>query len=75
VQLTVPGLEHYSFSDEVFLRAAQDGAKEKQEMALHDLRLTEDVTRAFLDEVLKNQRQTTLRDNSEMTVKHFGPGN
>ena len=75
VQLTVPGLEHYSFSDEVFLRAAQDGAKEKQEMALHDLRLTEDITRAFLDEVLKKQRQTTLRDNSEMTVKHFGPGN
>jgi hypothetical protein len=75
VQLTVPGLEHYSFSDEVVLRAAKDGAKEKQEMALHDLRLTEDVTRAFLDEVLKNQRQTTLRDNSEMTVKHFGPGN
>jgi hypothetical protein len=75
VQLTPPDLEHYSFSDEVLLRAAKDGAREREEMALRGLRLTEDVTRAFLDEVLKNEKPTRLRDDSEMTVKHFGPAN
>jgi hypothetical protein len=71
VQLTAPGMEHYSFSDEVVLRAAKDGAKDKEEIALHNLRLTEDITRSFLDEVLKNEKQTTLRDSPDMTVKHF----
>jgi hypothetical protein len=75
VQLVTPGMEHYSFSDEVVLRAAKDGTKETQEMALGDLRLTEDVTRAFLDEVLKNQKQTRLRTDSGMIVEHFGPAN
>jgi len=71
VQLTAPGMEHYSFSDEVVLRAGKDETKDKQEMALHNLRLTEDLTRAFLDEVLKNEKQIRLHDTSEMTVKHF----
>jgi len=75
VQLTIPGMEHYSFSDEVLLREAKDGTKEKQEAALHNLRVTEGITRAFLDEVLRNQPQTTLRDNPEMTIKHFGRAN
>jgi hypothetical protein len=75
VQLTAPGMEHYSFSDEVLLRAAKDGRGEKQEMALDDLRLTEDVTRAFLDEILKNQKQTRLRTDSGMIVEHFGLAN
>jgi hypothetical protein len=75
VQLTAPGMEHYSFSDEVLLRAARDGPGEKQEMALDNLRVTADVTRAFLDEVLKNQKQTRLRTDSGMIVEHFGPGN
>ncbi len=71
VQLTAPGMEHYSFSDEVVLRAAKEGAKDKEEMALHNLRLTEDITRSFLDEVLRNEKPTQLHDTSEMTVKHF----
>jgi hypothetical protein len=75
VQLTLPGLEHYSFSDEVLLRAAKVGTREKEDMALRGLQLTEDVTRTFLDEILKNMKETTLRDNSEMTVKRFGPRN
>jgi len=75
VQLTFPGLEHYSFSDEVVLREAKGGVKEKEEIALRGLHFTEDLTRGFLDEVLKNKRQTILRDGPEMTVKHFGPGN
>ena len=49
VELKVPNLEHYSFSDEIHLQAAKDGAKEKEESALRDLRLTEDITRTFLD--------------------------
>jgi pimeloyl-ACP methyl ester carboxylesterase len=75
VQLTRPGLEHYSFSDEVILRAARGGEKEKEEIALRDLRFTEDITRAFLDETLKKQKQTILRDSQEKTVKHFGSAN
>jgi len=72
VELKASNLEHYSFSDEVHFQAAKDGAKEKEESALRNLRLTEDVTRTFLNEVLKNEKQTKLHDNSEMTVKHFG---
>jgi len=71
VQLTGPGMEHYSFSDEVVLRAAKEGAKDKEGMALHNLRLTEDITRSFLDEVLRNEKPKQLHDTSEMTVKHF----
>lgn len=74
VELKAPNLEHYSFSDEVHLQAAKDGSKEKEENALHNLRVTEDLTRTFLDEALKNEKATKLHDNSEMSVKHFGPG-
>jgi hypothetical protein len=75
VELKAPNLEHYSFSDEVHFQAAKDGAKGKEENALHNLRLTEDITRAFLDEALKSEKQTKLHDDSEMIVKHFRPGN
>ena len=75
VELKASNVEHYSFSDEVHFQAAKDGAKEKEQSALHNLRLTEDITRTFLDEALKNEKQTKLHDDSEMTIKHFGPGN
>jgi hypothetical protein len=75
VELKAPSFEHYSFSDEVRFQAARDGTKEKEESALRNLRLTEDITRTFLNEVLKNEKQTTLHDSAEMTVKHFGTGN
>jgi hypothetical protein len=71
VELKVPNLEHYSFSDEVHLQAAKDGAKEKEEGALRDLRLTEDITRTFLDQTLKNDRQATLQSSQQMTVHPF----
>lgn len=74
IELKAPNLEHYSFSDEVHLQAAKDGAKEKEENALRNLRVTEDLTRAFLDEALKNEKATILNNNPEMTVQHFGPG-
>jgi pimeloyl-ACP methyl ester carboxylesterase len=73
VELKVPNLEHYSFSDEIHLKAAKEGARQNEDAALRDLRLTEDICRAFLDETLKNEKQTTLRNNSQMTVHHFGP--
>ena len=73
VQLAAPGMEHYSFSDEVLLRAEKEGTKDKEEVALHNLRLTEDLTRSFLDQVLKNEKQTKLYDSPEITVKHFEP--
>ena len=58
MELKLPGMVHYSFTDEVFLQAAKEGAKDKEEMALRSLRLTEDVTRAFLDKHLKGEKQT-----------------
>jgi predicted dienelactone hydrolase len=73
VQLKLAGLEHYSFTDEIFLRAAKGGTNEKEAMAAEGLRLTEGVTRAFLDEYLKNEEQMQLQDGLEMTVKRFGP--
>ena len=73
VELKVPNLEHYSFSDEIHLKAAKDGARQNEKAALYDLRLTEDICRAFLDETLKNEKRTSLRNNSQMTVHHFGP--
>ena len=75
VQITAPGMEHYSFSDEVILKTQKDGAKDNEEIALHNLRLTEDITRSFLDEVLRNERASSLRGTSEATVKHFDPRN
>jgi pimeloyl-ACP methyl ester carboxylesterase len=71
VQLTDPSLEHYSFSDEVLLRNWKDAEKEK--IALRNLRSTENLTRAFLDEVLENEKQTTLHNDSNMIVEHFVP--
>src|ERR1700722_1091284 len=65
VELRVPGLEHYSFSDEVHLRAAKDGSEQKEEAALRDLRLTEDICRTFLDETLKNENRPILKTDSE----------
>jgi hypothetical protein len=55
------------------LQAAKDRVKEKEVEALRDMRLTEDITRAFLDEVLKGEKQDILHDNANMTVKRFMP--
>ena len=75
VELKLAGLEHYSFTDEIILRAAKDSTDDKEATAAQGLRLTEGVTRAFLDEYLKNEKQTKLQDGSETTVKRFGPKN
>jgi pimeloyl-ACP methyl ester carboxylesterase len=75
VQLTGPGFEHYSFADEAVLKAAKEGSSDKESVALKNLRLTEEITRAFLDEILRNKRQSTLHDGPTMLVQHFGPAN
>jgi hypothetical protein len=75
VELKGPGFEHYSFSDEVVLRAAKEASSEKVGTALRNLRVTEGVTRSFLDEVLRNRKPTMLHDDADMTVKHFGTVN
>jgi hypothetical protein len=70
VQLASPGLEHYSFSDELLLRAWKDGSKEKEASALNSLRLTEEIARTFLDEALKNKK-IKLRDEPGVRVNYF----
>jgi len=74
VELNAPDLEHYSFSDELYLQAAKDGIAEKQETALRNLHLTENITRAFLDETLKSEKHAALRSNSpQIAVHRFKP--
>jgi predicted dienelactone hydrolase len=75
VKIKGTGFEHYSFSDEVVLRAAKEGSSEKEGTALHNLRVTEGITRSFLDEVLRNQKPAMLHDDADMTVEHFRPAN
>lgn len=75
IELKGPGFEHYSFSDEVVLRAAKEASSENEESALRNLSVTEGITRSFLDEVLRNQKPVGLHDNADMTVKHSRPAN
>lgn len=73
VELRIPGLVHYSFSDEVHLQATKDGDRTKEAEALRDMQRTEEITRAFLDEVLEGKKQDVLRNDANMTVTHFVP--
>ncbi len=63
VLLNAPGLFHGSFSD-YGLRAA-NGDATKTEQALHNLRLTESFTRAFLDKYLKGEKAPLLDEPSQ----------
>jgi hypothetical protein len=71
VVLRPPGINHMSFTD-VSLAATTPDAEKR---ALHNVRLTTDVTRAFLDKYLKGQRSTLLEAprpaNSEIPVRSF----
>ena len=72
VLLNAPGLFHGSFSD-YWLRVANGG--EKSEEALHNLRLTESFTRAFLDKYLKGEKTPLLdspTQSAEARVKEYG---
>jgi hypothetical protein len=71
IELKPPGMVHYSFTDEVLLQSEKDGMKEKIDIALNGLRLTEEVTRTFLDQFLKHDKHAELQDSGDMTVKFF----
>src|ERR1700746_3182817 len=64
-----------AFSDEVHLQAAKNAAKEKEQIALHNLALTGEITRTFLDETLKDDKRATLQSSEQMTVHHFARAN
>jgi len=72
VQVRAPGMNHMSFGD-ALLSATTPEARER---ALHNMLLTMDVTRAFLDKVLKSEAQTLLdqpnQPASEIKVEVFG---
>jgi predicted dienelactone hydrolase len=73
VMLKAPGLVHGSFSDYP-LRAA-NGDPAKTEEALHNLRLTQSYTIAFLDKSLKGEKVPLLDEPSQSTearVKAYG---
>ena len=73
VLLNAPGLFHGSFSDDP-LRAA-NGDAVKTEQALHNLRLTESYTRAFLDKYLQGEKAPLLdnpKQSAEAQVKEYG---
>jgi hypothetical protein len=73
VFLNAPGMLHGSFSD-YRLRVANGNAAQTEE-ALHNLRLTESFTRAFLDKYLKGEKATLLdspTQSPEAVVKEYG---
>ena len=73
VLLNAPGLYHGSFSD-YWLRMA-NGDATKTEQALHNLHLTQSFTLAFLDKVLKDEKEPLLDEptpSPEAKVKAYG---
>ena len=72
VLLKAPGLFHGSFSDYP-LSAAKDARE--NEVAIHNLSLTQRYTRAFLDKYLKGEKEPLLDEasqTSEAEVKSYG---
>jgi hypothetical protein len=73
VLLKSAGLLHGSFSDYRLLAAS--GHQSETEQALHNLRLIESYTRAFLDKTLKKEKEPLLDapvQSSEAKVKKYG---
>jgi hypothetical protein len=73
VLLNSPGLFHGSFGD-YRLRIAS-GSGTETEQALHNLRLTESFTQAFLDKFLKGEKAPLLdvpTQSSEAKVNKYG---
>jgi dienelactone hydrolase len=70
VLLHAPGMTHGSFGD-AYLTAA---TTEARRMAIHNLQLCDEVTRAFLDKTLRAAPRTLLDDpagRAEITVKRY----
>jgi hypothetical protein len=73
VTLKAPGLSHGSFSDYGLLAA--EGRVGETTIALHNLRLTQSFTLAFLDKYLKQANETLLDKGSwdpEAAVTRYG---
>jgi pimeloyl-ACP methyl ester carboxylesterase len=73
VILKAPGLYHGSFSDYGLLAA--EGRVVETHIALHNLRITQSFTLAFLDKYLKQANEPLLDSASrvpEATVTHYG---
>jgi pimeloyl-ACP methyl ester carboxylesterase len=71
VELTTPGLNHNSFTDEAVLRSEKDGQLKDYHNALEGLRLSERVTRIFLNQELKLDKKATLRNTPAVKVREF----
>ena len=70
VSLNAPGMTHLSFGD-LYLTA--DSAEARQ-IALHNLQICDEVTRAFLDKTLRGATSTLLDDptgRQEITVRKY----
>ena len=71
VQLRAPGINHMSFLD-VVLSATTEDARQR---ALHNLKLTTEVTRTFLDKILMGRTNTLFdlpnRAGPEINIESF----
>lgn len=70
VLLHAPGMTHGSFGDAYLATSSA----EARQMAIHNLELCDEVTRAFLDKNLKGAASTLLDDPAgrpEVTVKRY----
>jgi hypothetical protein len=76
VTIKAPDSDHNSFTDVPLMESADDPKAEAA--ALHSLSLTVDVTLAFFDKYLRNEKGSLLdklRDlGPEITVKHYSAG-
>jgi pimeloyl-ACP methyl ester carboxylesterase len=71
VELTVGGLEHNSFSDEVLLRAAKAEHWGEYDDAVAALQLIEETTRTFLSRTVNRDGRAELGNTSKIKVRHF----
>lgn len=71
VELFSPGMAHGSFGDTPLSATTAEAHRQ----ALHNLRLTVEVTRAFLDQYLKGEKATLLESpgSPEIKVRKYAP--
>jgi dienelactone hydrolase len=76
ITINAPDSDHNSFTDVPLLESANDPKAEAA--ALHSLSLTVDVTLAFFDKYLRNEKGSLLDRlhdlGPEITVKHYSAG-
>jgi hypothetical protein len=74
VRINMPGIEHMSFSDQLFIESEK---KEDLDNAARSLQVIEDYTVAFFDRYLKQSKGALLEVTTErpasITLEKFGP--